>query len=644
MFRKAFSVIFFTMLSSLAFAQNPAFDSTLKSNTLPDSFQVKEKYQFISDNAYEDTLIKLFSSGIGITLQNMDDAIIRNWGDILNLRKETGVINYSNPEQPQILQMNGSIGQIGILEDGFKYASPLFHFPYIGGLDLSYLPMENVGQVEVINSGLGGVLDDDGSLGILKIKSKEFEGDKAFSKALYQKAPYDFHRTQLELGKNFTSRGKIYLTAGFKGYGGYLQNNSSESMHLTFSGEYIPRRNWNLGINLLSFTGKRGLPYTNDFSLKPIKEYGDDWMANLKLIHKSSPNSLSKFNLSYRRTKQRFNNSNFRIFRQDVEQLLDLEAEHQLIVKKEHNFSLKGELKYNQLKQQSATDNIQKGSASITDLFKPKGKLSFLFFARLNYMSHFNAGLSSMAGANYKISNESSLFFTLGSFSGFPSIRDLYTDSVSYDLSSSPQEDAFTIQGKRDLPSQRSLAANLGYSLKKENYKLGLNFNRNRLENAVIWKNGNESSLLGNWIPQNRDLNLYGANLDAELILKKNIKMFISYGFQKAENVHTHFDNSLVPEHSVFGYIEYHKRCLKNEIEFGGRVENNYVSGYYVADEEKEKQNDWDILNLRFTFKFLDFTCYYVIENANNAGYKTFLNYPAPGRTHWWGFSWQFFN
>ena len=644
MLRKVFSVIFFTVFSSPAFAQNAAFDSTLKSNILPDSFQIKDKYQFISDNAYEDTLIKLFSSGIAITLQDMDNAIIRNWGDISNLRKEAGVINYSNPEQPQILQINGSVGQIGIYQDGLKYTIPFFQFPYIGGLDLSYLPIENVEQVEIINGGLGGVLDDDGSLGILKTKTKEFEGDKAFSKVLYQTAPYDFHRTQLELGKDFTSRGKIYLTAGFKGYGGYLQNNSSESMHLAFSGKYVPRQNWNLGVGLSGFTGKRGLPHAEGFSLRSVKEYSDDWMANLKLVHRLNANSLSKLRLSYRGVKQRFNDSGFHIFREDTDQAFNLKVGHELIVEEQHNLDITVDLNFDRLKQERTTDAMIKGSVSATDLFEPEGELSFLFFVRLNSMRYFDVSLSSMAGANYEISNESSIFFTLGSFSGSPTMRDLYMDSVSYNLSSSPQENAFTIQGKKDLLSRRSLVANLGYFLKKQNYKLGLNINRNRFENAVIWKNKNESSLLGNWIPQNRDLNLYGANLDAELVLAKYIKMFISYAFQKAEDVHTHFDSPFVSKHSIFGYIEYHKRFLRNEIELGGRVENNYVSGYYAADEEKENQNDVNILSLRFTFNFLDFTCYYVIENANNAGYKTFLNHPAPGRTHWWGFSWQFFN
>jgi outer membrane receptor for ferrienterochelin and colicin len=640
--KTALIVLFFGFFNAL-YAQVSPPDSSFKASVSVDSIQSKKKYQFISENGFDEKLLNLFSTRQSIPKEEIDNSIIRTWGDILSLRKGIAGLDYSNFGQPEILQMGGSGENTGIVTDGFQYINHAFRFPYISGLDLSWFPMENVEDIKIIEPGLAGIYNQDAPLGCLLTKSKEFNGEKVFSKALYQKAPYNFRRTQLELGKNFTSRGMIYLTAGFKGYDGYLVNNHLSSMHLSFSGKYILKENWNLRVDASRLDAKIGLAHTEDFSLRPITEFGGDWRINLKLVHKATESSLSNFRISYYNMKQRFNDPGFSVFREDVEEIINLGMEHEFFYRQKHNLKLKGNWTYDRLDERSSIDHTQKINLSIADLFQASPRVDFLFFIGMNKASRFDGRLSPMSGISYGINQNSKACFTLGSFWGFPSIRDLYLDSTNYTLSSSPGY-KYTIEGKSDLKAQKSLVANLGYSLNKSNYKLGLNVRRSRLENSVQWENQSGLPYDGKWIPLNQDLNLYGAELDFLFNPRQNVKLFASYAFQKAEEVKSDLDKPFVPEHSLFCYLEYYKKLLKNEIQLSGRVENNLISSYYAREKEKDKQKDIDILNLRITFRFLDFTCYYVIENLNDKSYKTFLSYPAPGRTQWWGFSWQFFD
>lgn len=643
MFRKTALIILLFGFFNALYAQVSPPDSSFKASASVDSIQSKKKYQFISESGFDEKLLNLFSTRQSITKEEIDNSIVRTWGDILSLRKGIAGLDYSDFGQPEILQIGGSGENTGIVTDGFQYVNHAFCFPYISGLDLSWLPMENVEDIKIIEPGLAAIYNQDAPLGCLLTKSKEFNREGTFSKVLYQKAPYNFRRTQLELGKHFTSRGMIYLTAGFKGYDGYLVNNHLNSMHLTFSGKYILKENWNLRVDASRLGTKRGLAHTEDFSLRPITEFGDDWRINLKLVHKATESSLSNFRISYYNMKQRFNDLGFSVFREDVEEIINLGMEHELLYRQKHNLKLKGNWIYNRLDERSSIDHIEKIDLSLADLFQASPKVNFLFFIGMNKTSQFDGRLSSMSGISYGINQNSKVCFTLGNFWGFPSIRELYLDSASYTLNSSPGYE-YTIEGKNNLKAQKSLVANLGYSFNKSNYKLGLNVHRSRLENSVQWENQSGLPYDGKWIPLNQDLNLYGAELDFIFSPRQNVKLFISYAFQKAEEVKSDLDKPFVPEHSLFCYLEYSKKLLKNEIQLAGRVENNLISSYYATEEEKDKQKNIDILNLRITFKFLDFTCYYVIDNLNDKSYKTFLDYPALRRTQWWGFSWQFFD
>ncbi len=637
--------MFFLGFLNHLYAQAPPSDSTYKSELWTDSTESQEKCEFICESGFQERILELFSNREAITRDQIDNSIIRSWGDITGLRAGMGVMNYSNTGQPQILVINGSTQQVGVVSDDFQYMNHSFRFPYVGGMDLSYLPLENIETIELVGPGISALLGEDIPLGAVLIRNKESYGKKAFSRALYQKAPYGFRRTQLELGKNLSSRGKVYFTAGFKGSDGYLLNNDLESMYLTLSGNYILRQDWNMGMGFSRFKGERDVPHTQDFNLKRITEHGDDWGINLKLVHKSSQDLVSNLKLSYYRMNQRFNDSDFSLFREDVEEIVSLGAEHQSSYRQKHNLRLKGSWIYNRLDERSSTDHVENESLLLIDLFETNEHLKFLFCAKLDKVSHFDLCLSPMIGTSYRISSDSRLFFVLGRFYGFPTVRDLYLDSTGYSLSSPSGTEDFLIKGNSNLKAQESLVTNLGYVFGTGGHRFDLNIYRIRLANSVTWENQNGASFLGSWMPLDRDLNLYGINSDLAFGVGKNVKLFFSYAFQKTEDAHAGLIGGPVPEHSLFCFLEYSRRFLKDELRLGGRVENSLSSDYYcIADQPRERQGSINLVDLRLTFEFLDFACYYVIENLNDKNYKTPLNYPAPRRTHWWGFSWRFFD
>jgi outer membrane receptor protein involved in Fe transport len=99
-----------------------------------------------------------------------------------------------------------------------------------------------------------------------------------------------------------------------------------------------------------------------------------------------------------------------------------------------------------------------------------------------------------------------------------------------------------------------------------------------------------------------------------------------------------------VPAHSFFSYFQFSKEYIKKRYEIKLRLEQEYLSRRYLADYNQDEVPFVLLFNSRITLRFIDFRFYYVIENITNEAYRTRGDYDMPGRTLWFGFSWNFYD
>jgi outer membrane receptor protein involved in Fe transport len=99
-----------------------------------------------------------------------------------------------------------------------------------------------------------------------------------------------------------------------------------------------------------------------------------------------------------------------------------------------------------------------------------------------------------------------------------------------------------------------------------------------------------------------------------------------------------------VPEHSFFSYFQYSYESTKKEYGLKVRLEQEYISKRYLADYNQDQVPFVLLFNSKITLRLLDLRFYYVIENITDEVYRTRGDFNMPGRTFWFGLSWDFYD
>jgi outer membrane cobalamin receptor len=642
---------FFLFLLLKFFIGNPAHgekpdlnevSGSLQKGIVSDTIRKTSEERFIEDDEFKNEVLNYFSIGNDILFEEIDDSFVRSLGDILRMRDFLNVIKVGPPGQLETVSWGGN-GNFRIFTDGILYEQQSLHLPQRGVLDLNSIPVENIEKIEILPSGIANLWGRGSGLGGINITTKDYNGIEPYSRITVDRGPDKYRRTQVELGRGMTSRGKIYLTGGFKKSNGYLINSDYDGMSLSGKTTFSLKNNLNLRLFAYQYKSKMGLPLFPDLNTKDTRKKEDNWGIVTTTKFQQKENSFLKVNLLYDKKRQELKSAFSGFDIKKIDELYGLRTTQIWNWRTIHTFQVEG---YGEIKKLKAIKQHYVGSAgyiSLTDLIRINKKSHLLLFSKIEKEDDFKLRISSLGGFAYQVSHDVNLFTTFGRLIGYPSYMDLLWDYTSLNLL---KEDGFidyVEEGNSNLRPQKFTLTDFGVSLRKKNIKIGGYAFAHKISDFILWSDIVPTPY-GWWKPINTEAEIWGINFNYALHFLNHFKTHLSYSFKESKDSNRKLFLPHSPKHSLFGYIQCEDEFLKREIGLKLRLETNILSERFLDEYEKDKEPQVAILNGKITIRFLDFHFYYVVENVTDRAYRLTQDYPMPERSWWWGFYWKFFD
>jgi len=613
---------------------------SLQKEIISDSAQKISEEKFIEDDEFKKEVLNHFSNTDEILFEDIDDSFIEGLGDILQTRRLLNIIKVGPPGQPETGSWGGS-RDFRIFIDGALYEQQGLYLPQKGILDLNSVPVENIEKIEIFSSGITNLWGRGSGLVGINIISKDYKGIEPYSRVTMDRGPYSYRRTQVELGRSLTSRGKIYLTGGFKKSNGYLINSDYDGTSLSGKTTLSLKNNLNLRFFAYQYKTKMGLPLFPNLNTKDTRKKEENWGIVTTTTFREKEGALLKLDLRYDKKGQELKSllNGFEI--KKIDELFSLKATQTWSGRATHNLHIEG---YGEIKELKTINQHYVGSAayfSLIDLVKINPKNNLLLFSKLEKDGDFKLDISVLGGFAHQVSPNMNFFTTFGRFVGYPSFMDLFWDYTPLSLEGGFID--YVEEGNHELKAQKFTLADFGVSLRKENIKIGGYVFAHKISDLILWSRI-ETTPYGWWQPVNTKADIWGINLNSVLHFANHLKSSVSYCFKESKDSNKKLFFPHSPKHTLFGYLQYENEFLKREIGLKLRLETNILSERFLDEYEKDKEPGVAIFNGRITIRFLDFHFYYVVENITDRVYRLTQDYPMPERSRWWGFYWEFFD
>jgi outer membrane cobalamin receptor len=614
---------------------------SLQKGVVSDTGEKIPEKKFIEEDKFKNEVWNRFSNQDEISFDDIDDSFVKDLGDILRMRSLLNIVNVGPPGQLETGSWGGN-RDFRIFMDGILYEQQSLNLPQRRVLDLNSIPVENIEKIEIFPSGVANLWGRGAGLEGINIITKDYKGSEPYSKVMADRGPYGYHRTQVELGRGVTSRGKIYLTGGFKKSDGYLTNSDYDGMSFSEKTTLSLKKNLNLRISAYQYETKMGLPLFPSANIKDTRRTENNWGIASSLLFEQNQNSLLRLEFCYDKQKQELKSTSLGFGIKKVNGFFSLRATQTLKVGERHNLKIEA---YGDRKRFEASnfDHIAYGTyLSFSDLVNINEKINFLLFSKIEREDEFKLNFSGLGGISYQIAPEINLFSTLGRFVNYPQTMDLYWKPLSLNLNDTMVN--YMEEGNPDLKSEKSTMFDLGAGWRKENFGVNCLLFRNRVNDFIYWNNIDTSIAYGYFKPINTKADIWGMNLNLCLLFFKHLKSSISYCFKENKDSNKKLLFPQSPKHSLFGYLQYENEFLKKEIGLKLRLETNILSERFLDEYEKYKEPEVAIFNGKITIRFLDFHFYYVVENITDRVYRLTQDYFMPERSYFWGFYWEFFD
>ncbi|MCK4403654.1 MAG: hypothetical protein KAW02_01065 [candidate division Zixibacteria bacterium] len=649
--RKKLSFIFLFLLlfskgfsqpeDSLLTADSDSLNAVVKRDTA-EAVCVVHIGRFLKSDGFRDELVRRFSLLNEITSEDIDNCIGESVGDILKMRSLIDVVKVGSWGQPEIGSLGGNTRGVNIFIDGHTFQQQDLYFPHRGNIDLNSIFLSNVSKVEFLPAGLANLWGKGvGILGI-NIITKNFDGIKPYSRVTANRGPYGFRRTQVELGRALTSRGKFYLTTEFKKSNGYLTNADYDGFCLWGKTTFNLNRRMDLKLSAYQYKTKMGLPLFLDASFQDTRKKVNNWGVSGSLLLEEKENSILNLDFCYDKQNQEVKSRSHNFESKKIEEMFGLTATQTLKLKEKHYIKIEGCGERRRLETLMARRAGYGGYLSIADVIRIYPKLKLLLFSRLEKEEELKAGLSVCGGMSYQILNDVNLFSTLGRFVGYPTLMDRYWLPFSVSFKDTMAD--YMEEGSGSLRLQKYFTVDLGANVQKKNYKIsGYVFNCD-IDDFIFWSNVDTSIYYGHFEPVNTEAKIWGANINLGFEFFDHIRSHISYSFKQGKDSNRDTRLPYSPDHSLFGYIQFEDEFLKREIGLKLRLETNILSDRFMDEYEQDKEPGVAILNGKITIRFLDFHFYYMVRNITGQVYRLISDYHMPERSFWWGFYWEFFD
>lgn len=589
----------------------------------------------VSFKRFEQKIFEYFSLEEAISFQEVDDGISKSFGDLLKRFRLFDLVSHGLYGQLEMTNIWGSKNLL-FSEDDIPLKGEDLYIPRSNEFDLNSFPTNNIDTLKIIEGGVANIFCNRAGIGCIKIKGKDYEEGKPYSKAWFQRGSDHYRHTRIELGRGIFSLGKVYLTGEFRKYGGNLPNSDIDSRYFTCKSSFRLKNNLKLNFDALHYNTDVGIP-NPDEDLISRKEQSD-WRLNLRTFFQPKENHLFTIDLFYSPKIQKLKNIRSLKKEQKKEKSFSFKVSQESDFSA-HHFLFTGYLGKEKLKQ-SSFHSAWEGYFSGADLFRVHPKVNFLMFLKYHKLEDFRKRFQALGGLSYSPTFNLTLFGTAGKFYRFPSLFDLYSTSEEENYSNFEKLDELNIEKivqRKNLKEQSSSEFNFGAKWVKDNYKVKLGFVQTEIEDDILWIGQS---------PENFDREISGFYLSSSFIPHPDFSFFASYSYKDVkykENGKEYFFPS-IPISSAFSFIQYKKEFLKKEIELKLRVEGEYLSERYLDYQELDKVSDVFIVNSKITVTLLDLHLYGVVNNITDQEYKLKGEYFMPQREILLGFFWEFWD
>jgi len=643
-------VLLFLLLSSMGFshpedslltADSDSLNAVVKRDTA-EAVCVVHIRRFLKSDGFKDELVRRFSLSNEITSEDIDNFIGESVGDVIQMYGLIDVVKVGPLGQPEIGSIGGNSRGLNIFVDGNSFKQQDLYFPQSGNLDLNSLLLPNISKVEFLPAGLVNLWGKDAGVLGIDIVTKDFDGVEPFSKVTANRGPYGSHRTQVELGRGITSKGKFYLTTEFKKSDGYLTNSDYDGMSLSGKTTFNLKRGMDLKLSAYQYKTKMGLPLFPDASFQDARKNVNNWGMVSSLIIQENDNRILNLDFCYDKQDQEVKSRSYGFESKKIEEMFGLTATQTLRLTGRHHIKIEGYADRKNLKALTTKDVVCGGYLSIADMIQVRPTISLLLASRLSKEERLDAGISACGGVSYQITKDINVFSTLGRSVGYPTLMDRYWLPFTFGFKDTIAD--YIEEGNASLRSQKSFTADLGAGIRKEKFKIGAYIFNSRIDDLIFWANVDTTIYYGHYKPVNTEAKIWGANVNLGFEFFDHLSSYISYSFEqgKDSNRETRLPHS--PEHSLFGYIQFENEFLKREIGLKLRLETNIISERFMDEYEQDKEPGVAILNAKITIRFLDFHFYYMVRDITDQTYRLTGDYFMPERSFWWGFYWEFFD
>lgn len=602
------------------------------------------------EESLTDKVCSLFTTNYLISSEDMENSIYRNLGDLLKINRAIDVTGYGPYGQPEYATLWGSTSrQFLIYQEGASFFQQAIYIPQSGDFDLFTVPLENVESIQIIDNPVANILGKDVGLGGLRLKPKEYKTEVPFSRINYERGPYGYRRTQIDLGRDFGKKISFYFTYGRKKSDGYIDNGNFKSLYLTSVLSYKLKENWNTKLKAYHYENRTGnpLPYA---PMIDLRTKNDRWILDLSSDYRFKNSSVLRIESLYSHNSAKSYQGGYFLDRKKKDKEFSFKGSYEFKWKTKHQMKVEGFSNWGEVEMDRVKKKLKEGYLSYLSLSKLSAVFDNFFFFKLNLREGFSWNLSAMEGISYKPSKGLTFFAVLSRFFAHPTMDDICLERTNYSVSSDSFYFSYSECYPRFLYTEDLLSLNFGFSWLKKEFKFGsslfYSLNRDNIDwtfTKMIYRSPSYTQIRYWSCPYNRDRKLLGVSMIFGYKFSPDFKSAFSYAYKWTRS-EDDYKVPYVPQHSFFSYFQYSKEYMRKKYEIKLRLEQEYLSRRYLADYNRDEVPFVLLFNSKISLRFLNFHFYYVVENITNQVYRTRGDFNMPGRTLWFGFSWSFYD
>lgn len=549
----------------------------------------------------------------------------KNMGDVLDLTFGT----YSNATGYLGSQVSGSIRgfsyqQMLVLIDGQRINSPL-----LGGYDLGDLPVDDVEKVEIVRGPASALYGADAVGGVINIitRSQIKNNDKYSLTAcseLSEKGAYDLKMSASGMADsfNYSFSAKQASSPGYRENGDYLAQNYTfnilkdlgDGSNIRFAGDLYHA---NKGVpGSLTFPTPSTRQEDNDqhFRILSMAKMNDWWTMNInssfdqmEQLYSADPSSMPYDRYASYSSKYEIQN--------DL-QLGDIDL---------FNFGVeyRNDMSRSVL---SGTHLVTNKAAFAQDQLFFSKDLSLTIGARIDEHSIYGDTSSPRAGLLYRLSNDSSVWFSYGEAYRAPTLNDLYTYYVDPVW-------GMIMKGNLSLKPESSKDTEIGYRSKiNDRTEINADYFTSRVENLIQWVDVSGDWMT--WEAQNvASANISGYEIGLTYFLSADIKCFVNYSALDAKDGSSGKDLPYRPQAKYSAGLEYND--LANN---SAGILIDHVGERYDDSSNRRKVDPYTVTNVDLHLQISPkWGLSFGAANFFNAEYQETFNYPMPGRIYTFG-------